>query len=231
MFVVAQPDANDDELFFRWLPEQNFSAWMHGTLLRTLVPSAWSPDIPGGSVCRRARGWAIHDYCISEDRRVRSNGELPARENRLLDMEVQEDGGVRLFCARATDARTDGMRFLDIVVAGLILRVAETARTIAETASFWGSWRFGIAVTNVRGAVSYQASQNFMANPTGFSEDSYRRVGAVTYEELTSDVAPPHRPLPRHCSERSSRPLTSTLYRSHAAEDVPVGHGDGAVLG
>jgi hypothetical protein len=189
LFVVAQPESADDEMFFRALTEQNFSTWVHKTLLPKLFTSRWAPDIATvGSSSRRARGWAVHDYCISEERAVRPNGEQPARENHLLDMEVHEDGGVRLFSARATDIRNDAVKFVDIVVSGLILRVVETACTVADTASFRGSWHFGVALTNIRGAVSHEASQNLMASPTRFSEDTYRRVGAATYEEIMTDV-------------------------------------------
>lgn len=189
LFVVAQPEAVDDELFLRALGGQNFSAWLHKSLMPTLALSRWSPDVGTvGSSCRRARGWAVHDYCISEERAVRPNGELPARENQLLDMEVLEDGGIRLFSARATDTRNDAIKFMDVVVAGLILRVVETARTIADTTCFFGSWQLGVALTNMRGAVSHEASQNFMANPSGFSETAYRRTSAATYEDLTADI-------------------------------------------
>lgn len=189
LFVVAQPESADDEMFYRALAEQSFSTWVHETLLPRLVPTRWAPDIvTAGSSSRRARGWAVHNYCISEERSVRPNGDLPAREKHLLDMEVHEDGGVRLFSARATDICNDAVMFVDIVVAGLILRVVETARTVADTASFRGSWQFGVALTNIRGAVSHEASQNLMANPTGFSEDTYRRAGSATYEEIVTDV-------------------------------------------
>jgi hypothetical protein len=130
----------------------------------------------------------VHDYCISEERAVRPNGQLPARENHLLDMEVHEDGGIRLFSGRATDILGDGVRFMDIAVAGLILRVAEAARTVANTAGFYGSWEFGVALTNVRGAVSFEASRDLMASPSGFSESTYRRTGAATYEDLRAGV-------------------------------------------
>ncbi len=189
LFVVAQPWAADDELFLRALAGQNFSTWLHKTLSPTLAPSGWAPDIANASSsCRRARGWAVHDYCISEARAVRPNGELAAREKHLLDMEVHEDGGVRLFAGRATDIVGDAARFMDVVVAGLVLRVVETARTVADTTGFFGSWQFGVALTNMRGAVSHEASMNFMANPSGFSESTYRRTCAATYEDLTTDV-------------------------------------------
>ena len=77
---------------------------------------------------------------------------------------------------------------MDAVVCGLILRAVEVARVITETTSFWGSWHFGSVLTNIRGAVSYQATQNIMLHPGGYSEDTYRRETAATYEELNNDI-------------------------------------------
>lgn len=185
MFVVAEPEGSDDELFLRALGENRFSTWVHKSLHPTFVRSQWAPDIPSvSSFSRRAHGWAVHDYCISEERRVRPNGEIPPDERNLLDMEVHEDGGVRLFSSRATDVRDGTKYFVDAVVAGLVLRVVETARAVAETAGFYGTWQFGVAVTNIRDAISHHASRDFSMTATGFSEDSFRRAAAATYEEL-----------------------------------------------
>jgi hypothetical protein len=190
LFVVAQPEFGDEELLLWALPgDGDFVSWVHKILYPTLVTSRWAPDIHGASTwSRRARGWAIHDYCISEGRRIRPNGDHPARENHLFDMEVQEDGGVRLFCARATDIVGGSRRFMDLVVCGLIVRVVETAKCVADTASFWGRWQFGVALTNVRDSVSYEASLNAMGKSTAFSEDTYLRTGTATYEELSADA-------------------------------------------
>ena len=145
LFVVAQPDTVDDELLFRALNQGDFSTWTHNELYPRLGRARWAPDLESvGTASRRATGWAIHDYCISEERVVRPNGEVPARESHLLDVEVREDGGVRLFCGHATDAVGGGTRFMDAVVCGLILRAVEVRaghhrnNIVLGFMAFWG---------------------------------------------------------------------------------------------
>lgn len=190
LFVVAQPVGADSELFYGGLGEEQFSTWLHRNV-HTFTPGNWQPDLPAGTTSRRARGWATHPHIISPERTVPSNGELEAKEGKLLDVEVQEDGGVRIFCARATDDRQDQRVMLDAVVGGLALRAVELAASVSATAGFHGYWDFGVALTNLHGAVSHQASHNILGNANGYSEDTYRKTTSASSAQITSphDVA------------------------------------------
>ena len=105
-------------------------------------------------------------------------------EKVLLDVEVMEDGRVRLFCGRATDDIGGELRFMDMVVAGLIMRVFETARAVAETAGFRGEWGFGVALENVAGSVSHQAAMNAMFRAAAFGEKRWRRTKVIVGDDL-----------------------------------------------
>ena len=112
----------------------------------------------------------------------------PNLEKNLLDLEVNEDGGLRLFCGRASDT----MRNVDYVIDGLILgltkRIVLIAETIASTKDWLGSWDFSIAVTGLHGLTSLrlaQHGQEYLAAP--YSEPDYRETVRATYERVVKD--------------------------------------------
>lgn len=80
-----------------------------------LSPGGWSPDLPRlDDISRRARGWALSAPGIKPGRKVvlpePGTMDLATMEKRLLDLEIGEDGSLRLFCGRGSD--TFGTRFI-----------------------------------------------------------------------------------------------------------------------
>lgn len=111
-------------------------------------------------------------------------------ESKLLDLEVGEDGGLRLFCGRASDTRLgDEVELvIDGLIIGLTKRLVLIARVVADTADYLGSWDLEIAVTRLRGLTSLrlrQHGQEWAAAP--FSEADYRQTARVTHEQLGKD--------------------------------------------
>ncbi len=109
-------------------------------------------------------------------------------ETRLLDLEVNEDGGLRLFCGRASDTMRNVEYVIDGLVIGLTKRIVLVAETIATTTGWLGSWDFGAAVTGLRGRTSLrlaQHGQDYLAAP--FSEDGYQETVRATYERVVKD--------------------------------------------
>jgi hypothetical protein len=163
-------------------------------------PGGWSPDLPQISdVSRRARGWALSAPGIQPGRKVvlpEPGTTNPAVvEKRLLDLEIGEDGSLRLFCGRASDtlgSSYSGKDATESVIESLILgltkRLVLIAATVAETADHLGSWDFGLAVTSLLGLPSWRLVQRgdlWAATP--FSEGDYRETVRVTYERLVKD--------------------------------------------
>jgi hypothetical protein len=109
-------------------------------------------------------------------------------ETRLLDLEVNEDGGLRLFCGRASDIMRSVDYAFDGVILGLAKRVTLVAATVADTTGWFGSWDFGVAVTGLLGRTSWrlaQHAQGYLAAP--FSEDEYLETVRATYERIVKD--------------------------------------------
>jgi hypothetical protein len=109
-------------------------------------------------------------------------------ERNLLDLEVNEDGGLRLFCGRASDTVRNVEYVIDSLVIGLTKRLVLIAETVAATTDWLGSWDFGVAVTGLRGLTSShlaQHGQEWLAAP--YSEDEYRETIRATYERVVKD--------------------------------------------
>jgi hypothetical protein len=191
LFVVAQPVTQDDELLLRAVPDGNLRSWIGGAIVRG-VPgenASFSPNISGmaNQISPRARGAAAHTYCVTDDRTVQPNGNRPAEESDLLDVEVHEDGGVRLFCSRATDSRHERRLFITPLVFGLTRAVVRSAGVVAATADYVGSWDFGVAITNLRGAIPSDVAFDALARGWAYSEETYRGTTRATFEDLHSD--------------------------------------------
>jgi hypothetical protein len=205
LFGIAQPVSAQRDLLQQILKDPE--GWHHfiyskirsGTagqpLGDDLSPRGWSPDLPKASeISRRARGWALSSFGMRPGRKVVPpeplNVDLFQRqEKRLLDLEIREDGGLRLFCGRASD--TFGPSSIECVVEaltlGLMKRLVLAAVAVADATAYFGQWDLGVAGTGLRDVVSLRLIQTTDEDPTPFSEDEYRETTRVTYERLTKD--------------------------------------------
>jgi hypothetical protein len=205
LFGIAQPVSarrdllqqglKDPEGWHRFIHSKIRSGTAGQPLGDDLSPRGWSPDLPKISdISRRARGWALSSSGMSPGRKVVPPEPLDVdlfqrQEKRLLDLEIREDGGLRLFCGRASD--TLGPSSIECVIEGLILgltkRLVLAAATVAEATVYFGQWDFGVAVTGLRDLVSLRLIQHSDDEPMPFSEEHYRETLRVTYERLVKD--------------------------------------------
>ena len=209
LFAIAQPVGAPTELLQRVIGGSGPQGWhdfLHsqvraGSAGRPLNPR-WVPDVPEiGDPTRRARGWALRSYRMTagrtvevlpaEDERLdRATASIMDAERYLLDLEVNEDGGLRLFCGKASDTIRGGVEcVIDGLIIGLTKRLVLIAETIVATTGWLGSWDFGIAVTGLRGLLSMrliQQGQEYLAAP--FSEEGYRETVRATGERVVKDA-------------------------------------------
>jgi hypothetical protein len=205
LFGIAQPVSarrdlvqqilKDPEGWHRFIHSKIRSDTAGQPLGDDLSPRGWSPDLPKlGDISRRARGWALSSSGMLPGRKVVPPEPLDVdlfqhQEKRLLDLEIREDGGLRLFCGRASD--TFGPSSIECVIEGVILgltkRLVLAAAAVAEATAYFGQWDLGVAVTGLRDLISLRLIQTGGEDPTPFSEDEYRETTRVTYERLTKD--------------------------------------------
>lgn len=212
LFLLARPLFAPDDLLLRAFGTTSGERWLGENVLRgepADAPSRWAPDLgsSASNVARRALGWALHSYEMGPDRLLRSAREdRPALESGLLDIEFDEAGTIRLFCGRASDNLNSTTRVvLEAVIAGLTRRVVVTAAVLARESSYFGPWILGLAVTNLRGAVSYYASQHLIGQALTFSEDDYRMTTEASFEDLQGN----HDELVQRLFGRLNRALTA----------------------
>jgi hypothetical protein len=179
--AIAQPVSARPDLLQQVLKDrEGWSSFIHGKVRAGLAgqplgddssPHGWSPDLPEvDDVSTRARGWALSAPGVQAGRKVvlpESSLSSPADfEGRLLDLEIGEDGGLRLFCGRASaelgssySGRDATESVFESLILGLTKRLVLIAAVVAETADYLGQWDLGIAVTGLRGLVSWRRVQ------------------------------------------------------------------------
>jgi hypothetical protein len=186
LFVVAQPVSPRSDLLLRAL-DTTSQAWHEflSTRIRHQTASLWRPDLPDAiHVSPRAWGWALSTLEMP-GRVVDQSDEY--RETSLLDLEVREDGGLRLFCGGASQTLNrfgDPLEVvMDLPIVGLTKRLVMAAATVAEAADFSGGWDLGITVIGLGGLRRYRAGGFYSEAP--FSEKDYRQTARATHEQLT----------------------------------------------
>jgi len=193
LFVVAQPLFARADLLSRALGTHDWRNWLQGTFRQVVAgissETRGAPDLfqEATTLSARVAGWAVCTYEMGEDRHIRANGTHAATEDDLLDLEVQDDGGLRLFCSRASfdwDARGGRYLFSDLIVR-LTRRVIRAALAVSQKAAFEGEWGFGLAL---RGVGTALVEVDRMGGSRRRTLDPYDEVATATYDEL--HVAP-----------------------------------------
>jgi hypothetical protein len=145
-------------------------------------PTPFSPDFIQGSYNheRRADGWAA-------SRGLDVEWEERKGPARVLDLEVGLDGGGRLFCGRAAEEYQDRLLIIDVLVAGLTARFLAVMGGLYAKGDYLGQVDVGLAVTGLRGGISYIMSRQIGSTPTPYDKDQYRRTDRFLASALSSD--------------------------------------------
>lgn len=194
LFVIAQPVAADAELLFRSVGTDGLAGWVR-TRVQQGAPcrhagSSYSPDLGSTAteLSRRADGVALATYQVGPGRVPRPNGPAGVEDTDMLELEVREDGGLRLFCGRGSEVIGDeGKRVaFEALIAGLTSRVLLTAAEVVATTGYGGSWDLGLAVTNLRGCHAYSLHDKFGGRflDVPYSADSYEQAVRVDSDAL-----------------------------------------------
>jgi hypothetical protein len=206
LFGVAQPVTTRRDLLQQVLKDtEGWHGFIHSKIRSGTVgqrlgddlsPGGWAPDLPQISdISRRARGWALSSSGISPGRKVvpaepTDPDRFQRQETYLLDLEIRENGSLRLFCGRASDALGALNNIecaFESLILGLTKRLVLAAATVADVAVYFGQWDFGVAVTGLRDLISWRLMQRIGWERPPFSEEEYRETVRLTYERLVKD--------------------------------------------
>ena len=186
IFVVAQPTFGSAELLEGAVADMR--NWMYELRKLRRITGQFAPDIEGLSdVQRRANGWALTNL---------GEGRVPQTrvdESITLDVEANEDGGIRLFCGRATERMRDtdsGARYVyaDLHNA-MCWRAVQIAERVAATTRYVGNWDLAYGATGLRGAVWYMDPSRWIADGKPYSDDIYRGVTSAAHAEIAGHRA------------------------------------------
>jgi hypothetical protein len=100
-------------------------------------------------------------------------------------LQINDDGSSYLFSGRAAQVMGQGFFVIEELVAGLTVRFVHLMGAIYARARYLGPVDLGVAVTNLRGAVSVMAQHNVVGYDfPPFDQPEYRRTARFSAEEL-----------------------------------------------
>jgi hypothetical protein len=141
-----------------------------------------------GSLARRADGAAV-TAGLTSDRRLSCLDEPEHRFNEdALELELSEDGAVRLLTTRLSDQPREGAQALfAVMIPVLTRRVLSIAAAVADHCGYQGPWLLGVAATGIAGQAAWTEGYGLGYSNTRLAQDQddYRATTTASYAELT----------------------------------------------
>ncbi len=190
LFVMADPVFGDRELLHAAIPDGDWESWLRSSIREGMgrrLTKHWEPDMGSYATqtSRRADGWALHSTSLPQNRRPDVNDDQ-THEKDMLELEINEDGSVRLFCGAGSAYQNNVRVLFPELIAGLTWRALEATATVAKTARYYGPWDLGLGLSNMRNVQAFPPHRGPRSAPL-YSKDEYRQTARVTYEQLTGD--------------------------------------------
>jgi hypothetical protein len=125
-------------------------------------------------------------YGIGPGRRLRDEPGYTKRESDS-ELEIMDDGGLRIYTSRLTDGRQGVQLFFDAVAVALSHRLLALVEGVANECGYFGNWALAFGATGLKGSYSHRLYQGWQ-QPEGspYSEDTYRSATTASYAEVTS---------------------------------------------
>jgi hypothetical protein len=151
------------------------------------------PPSPGEATTQssRANGLGLTTHSLSGPGRAvvpnPSSGEKD--DGSLLDIELRDDGGIRVLVGRATFRRSqspeDAEYILDGLAVAYVRRLIAWAVAIGERTGWRGTWMLGMHCDRLRGRSSAAfASHMMISNASAYDESAYREVTTASHVEM-----------------------------------------------
>jgi hypothetical protein len=199
MFLVAQPLAAPRDMLLDLTggPKWNMQ-------LAEFINKAYTPEISArldgleispklieaGNGYRRSGGAARASNNLGEGRIFTRNPGTYHDEN-AIELQVFEDGGLRLFSSRLSERlhqETEDHFIYDPAVVGNTRRFLALVRQASADAGYMGNWALALGVTRLRGRGPYTSvPQNFRGTSVQrnrYDRDTYEQATETTWAEL-----------------------------------------------
>lgn len=187
IFVVARPRQAPPQML-QDAVGTDWETWTRHNVVdgRDQLTHDWSPDV--GSL---SRWWRVPGGWRGSSDHGPWPSESSARETHWIEMELREDGTVRLFNGRGSDLYRDGVRVIfELIIGGTVRRALEAAIRVSDATGHEGTWDAGVVLTNLAGAVSYFRMANWWVDAEDlppYPEATYRRSWTGSTSELRGD--------------------------------------------
>jgi hypothetical protein len=141
-----------------------------------------------GQVQRRAQGIAFCSGAASGPGRTMKNHN-PETQDRYVDIEFREDGGIRALVGRAsfvesTDASgKQTVAIFDWLIVSYAVRLVGWAAALGNSLDYRGTWGLGLHASRLRGLQGLSSGRQTIHAPR-FDSDDYRAVTTASLADL-----------------------------------------------
>ncbi|GAA2803053.1 hypothetical protein GCM10010441_29730 [Kitasatospora paracochleata] len=138
---------------------------------------------------RVSRGAARATNNLSNGRKYTPN---PSTSEIALELQVHENGGMRLYSSRLSEAlhsrpNSDEQFIYENAAVDLTRRMLVLIHSASENAGYFGNWALAVGVTKLRGLRIFPYHAPGSLPPEArYEEDTYQETSAVTWAELNS---------------------------------------------
>ncbi|MBC2902106.1 RNA-binding domain-containing protein [Streptomyces cupreus] len=218
LFLVAQPTAGRRDMCLPITGAQDWNLRLHTLITRVqenqklraaLSDQGFSPDLSHAHQGRRrARGVALSSSSLKSDRTYAAEGNWG--DEHVIEVQLFEDGGLRLFMTRLSDSLHDRYTpeedaeqvLFDAGAVILTRHMLELIRLVSEDVGYHGNWAVAVGASRLRGRRRYAGQSHFPSN---------HRYSADTYEESTGATLAELREAPGTVTRRLLGPLLRSL--------------------
>lgn len=132
----------------------------------------------------RSNGIAFVSFHANGDGRTPNpDAAVGFTETNLLDIEVTDRGGFRVFIGRGTDGRDDQMFIADFMAVGYLQHLMHWISKLAGELKYGGSWTLGVRAKGLRGLKSSK-SLEYGRTYGAMDADTYERVTVASTAEI-----------------------------------------------
>ncbi len=194
LFLLGVPVPGREGMLLDVIGDDDWQQRMLNLIHGALSSAGVNPEGSGGyaphlgratQMERRPQGWSLSSYGGLGPGRILSPG---AAEERLLELQLAEDGALRIFCGRASYLAGTGTAGANMIFERLLVGTCRQflaiALAVSDASGYLGSWDFGVAVSGLRGGVSLEIERNFGSMATPYAEEDYRASSRASVEEL-----------------------------------------------
>nr|WP_313315457.1 hypothetical protein [Dietzia maris] len=197
LFVVAVPLTPQPEMMLSETHSQDAHAQLYSLLteggrLPDGLGQSFAPNLSSSATFQRRSDGAAMTSGLDSGRVLVDRGTGRFNED-VFEVEVSEDGVIRLLTTRLSDEVRDGSQMLFPTMMPILVRQAVgIAAAVAHRASYGGMWSIGVAATGVAGLPIYDGRAGWDTGRVSSDLARYERFTQASSVELAQhpgDVA------------------------------------------